>query len=539
MPAKVVVPSGSRHRQKVAKNKASRAYVVQAIVSNRVKDGVRTPSNFTTLVDEQFLVLWRTESKTTHPPLSWHLINELRSCLEFVQIYLEEDLEEREQLRRKSQTQIVIPSRKRKTPDVGYEIERRPSPFDRQLQQADQTPPTSRSSSVSINASSTLAPTPDVYNGLLEKDEHGIVFCRPASGPDVVSISLSTLLTPEMKQEALRADVKTAHTLIRAAYVQKLTKVPGPPVTLINTVDATTPSLRFRFIDNYKLTEGTYQPPPEAAEGCTQCPPRGPRNIGCEYTQKCECLELAAVDEGRLKDEEQSRYERCLAEGLSTLGLPKKFPYFTEGTKVNHAGALVPFYLNSRNPIYECNENCKCGPHCRNKNVQFGRKVKLEIFKTGSGRGWGLRCNEPLHQGQFIDTYRGEIITDEEATRREENSSKAKGSYLYSLDKFLGTEEFEHEPYVVDGEFMGGPSKFMNHSCEPNCRQYTVSYNKSNIYIYDIALFACRDIGAGEELTFDYLDKEDDGEEVEEPELGSDSILCLCGSSKCRKWLWR
>jgi histone-lysine N-methyltransferase SUV39H len=257
------------------------------------------------------------------------------------------------------------------------------------------------------------------------------------------------------------------------------------------------------------------------------------RDIGCEYTKKCDCLEYAAVDESRLNTEQKEEYERCKAEGLSTMGLPKKFPYFAEGAKVQHAGALVAFYLDSRRPIYECNDNCRCGPKCRNKNVQFGRKVEVEIFKTASERGWGLRCRQDLHQGQFIDTYRGEVITDEEATRREDMATKAKASYLYSLDKFEA--DMQQKAYLVDGEFMGGPTKFMNHSCEPNCRQYTVSYNKHDPHIYDIAFFACRDIPAGEELTFDYLDKEE-GDEMEDP--GEDAIECLCGAKKCRKWLW-
>ena len=90
---------------------------------------------------------------------------------------------------------------------------------------------------------------------------------------------------------------------------------------------------------------------------------------------------------------------------------------------------------------------------------------------------------------------------------------------------------------MVDGEFMGGPTKFINHSCEPNCRQYTVSYNKHDCKVYDIAFFACRDIRAGEELTFDYLDKEDvEGEEIKAP--GKDAIACRCGAAKCRKYLW-
>lgn len=83
---------------------------------------------------------------------------------------------------------------------------------------------------------------------------------------------------------------------------------------------------------------------------------------------------------------------------------------------------------------------------------------------------------------------------------------------------------------------MGGPSKFMNHSCQPNCRQYTVSYNKHDHRVYDLAFFAIRDIAAGEELTFDYLDKEEaDGEE----EAPDGAVRCLCNAPKCRKWLWQ
>lgn len=253
-------------------------------------------------------------------------------------------------------------------------------------------------------------------------------------------------------------------------------------------------------------------------------------------------------------------YLKAKANGDPLVNFPKRFPYFAEvcllpihirnsifsnyylqGTKIQRAGTLVPFYLHSRRPIYECNDNCRCGPHCRNKNVQFGRAVEVEIFRTGTGRGWGLRCRQPLYEGQFIDTYRGEVITDAEATRREEavdneNAKKTKASYLYSLDKFAESEQLNEEDlYVVDGEFFGGPTKFMNHSCAPNCRQYTVSYNKHDPLVYDIAFFACRDIPAGEELTFDYLDK-DPGDAIEDP--GPDAIPCLCGAEKCRKWLW-
>jgi histone-lysine N-methyltransferase SUV39H len=363
-----------------------------------------------------------------------------------------------------------------------------------------------------------------------------------------------------MNRVAHRSSVDKALTLIRNEYVRRLAKVPGKPIHLINLVDRATPSLRFRYITEYVLDEqqGVYRASVETQQGCQQCSPHMGRNIGCEYTKKCDCLEYAAVDESRLDEEGKREYQLALENGSSTMGFPKKFPYFAEGTKREKTGCLVPFYLNSRHPIYECNSRCKCGPYCRNKNVQFGRQVEVEIFRANDGRGWGLRCKvslhhaqirmryntnvsssllqQDLHEGQFVDTYRGQVITDAEATRREMSSSKAKASYLYSLDKFAESEGLNEEDlYVVDGEFMGGPTKFINHSCDPNCRQYTVSYNKHDPKVYDIAFFARRFIPKGEELTFDYLDKEE-GEEMDEP--GEGAVPCLCGAKNCRKWLW-
>lgn len=120
---------------------------------------------------------------------------------------------------------------------------------------------------------------------------------------------------------------------------------------------------------------------------------------------------------------------------------------------------------------------------------------------------------------------------------------KQKNSYMYSLDKFAEEQGIEQKDiYVVDGQYQGGPTRFMNHSCEPNCRQYTVSMNKHDFRIYEIAFFACRDIPALEELTFDYLDfeppDENDEDEEADDEQGETRVPCLCGAEECRKWLW-
>ncbi|KAF2120659.1 hypothetical protein BDV96DRAFT_609812 [Lophiotrema nucula] len=518
MPLRVEIPMSGPPTRRVLLDQ------VHSVICNRIKDG-----------EEQYLVRWKTDSLPQKPPLSWHNINELARCLEHVQDYLD--------ARTKSPREVSALSnlsKKRKSPDSDLDVTRRPSPFEHRLNIASRTPSTERSQSRSNTPSviNDRSSSLGVYNGVLDSED-GFVYARSSSEPSVAVIDLRDVPTPEMQQTARRSKTDRAHIMIRAEYDRRLKKVPGKPIHLVNTFDSTTPSLRFRYIKDYELQEGVYKLDPTTQEGCQKCSPHMGRDIGCEYTKKCDCLEYAAVDESRLTTSKlQQEYRESRESGGSSIGLPKKFPYFAEGTKIQRVGTLVPFYLHSRRPIYECNGNCKCGPYCRNKNVQFGRTVELEIFKTASGRGWGLRCKQDLAEGQFVDTYRGEVITDAEATRREESSSKAKASYLYSLDKFQESEGLDDsEIYVVDGEFMGGPTKFMNHSCEPNCRQYTVSYNKHDCRVYDIAFFACRDIPAGEELTFDYLDKEE-GDDDEVQEVSPDAIPCLCGTAKCRRWLW-
>lgn len=118
------------------------------------------------------------------------------------------------------------------------------------------------------------------------------------------------------------------------------------------------------------------------------------------------------------------------------------------------------------------------------------------------------------------------------------------------MDKHVGEAGLESEDdcYVVDGQYYGGPTRFVNHSCEPNCRQYTVSYNKYDIKIYELAFFAYVDIPAYEELTFDYLDKDDEDEEEgvddeilgasQETDTGKEELICKCGSQHCRGKLW-
>lgn len=331
--------------------------------------------------------------------------------------------------------------------------------------------------------------------------------------------------------------------------MEKLRDVPG--VYLENTVDNTTPSLDFKFIDKFILREGVHAADPETNPGCQQpCRPNMGGDCGCGYTQDCACLEYAAVDISRLERKNPARYAQYLEEKNSsgfvdTEGLPKRFPY--SKPRLGTVQTLNSFYREQRYAIYECNDNCNCGPDCKTRLINKGRHVDLTIFKTAN-RGWGVYCNENLIQGEFIDVYLGEVLTNEETSRREAQADVEKGSYLYSLDKFI-----EDDPtltadtcYVVDGQYMGNATRFINHCCEPNCRQYTVSFNKYDLRVYNLAFFAYEDIEAGTELTFDYMDKDEEEEEdvlrkreqaMNDPAT-EDKRPCNCGASKCRGYLW-
>jgi histone-lysine N-methyltransferase SUV39H len=355
-----------------------------------------------------------------------------------------------------------------------------------------------------------------------------------------------------MTEEAAKTATPMSEHAIQQAFIEKLKPLRG--VTLENNVDTSTPSLNFTFIKEYVLREGVVAQDPSSFQGCDKCRPDMGQNVGCEYTQKCGCLEYAAVDEQALQSRNREQYEEYLrakqAGEFLRPDLPKRFPY-TKPSVTGGVPKMVAYYREHRHAVYECNDNCACGPRCKSRLVQKGRRVPLTIFKT-TDRQWGVKSSKDLLQGEFIDTYLGEVITSEETDRREANAGKEKASYLYTLDKLVGDmlpdgRELSHDDcYVVDGQYMGGPTRFINHSCEPNCRQYTVSYDKNNLLLYNLAFFAYTDIPAGTELTFDYMDQ--DELEIEDAILQretnmsdpakKDWIRCNCGSVKCRGLLW-
>ncbi|XP_051927506.1 histone-lysine N-methyltransferase EHMT2 [Hippocampus zosterae] len=163
--------------------------------------------------------------------------------------------------------------------------------------------------------------------------------------------------------------------------------------------------------------------------------------------------------------------------------------------------------------IFECNMACSCHRSCKNRVVQAGIKVRLQLYRTEK-MGWGVRALQDIPQGSFICEYVGELISDAEADVREDDS------YLFDLDNKDG------EVYCIDARYYGNISRFINHLCDPNLIPVRVFMLHQDLRFPRIAFFSSRDILSGQELGFDYGDRFWD--------IKSKYFTCQCGSEKCK-----
>ncbi|XP_034950762.1 histone-lysine N-methyltransferase NSD2 isoform X2 [Chelonus insularis] len=163
----------------------------------------------------------------------------------------------------------------------------------------------------------------------------------------------------------------------------------------------------------------------------------------------------------------------------------------------------------------ECSPGiCPAGPRCRNQCFARRQYPAMEPFHTRA-RGWGLKTLENIKSGQFVIEYVGEVIDEAEYKRRVKRKKELRNENYY----FLTIDNFR----TIDAEPKGNLSRFMNHSCQPNCETQKWTVNGDT----RIGLFALRDIEVGEELTFNY-NLASDGE-TRKP--------CLCGAPNCSGYI--
>ncbi|XP_053276349.1 histone-lysine N-methyltransferase EHMT1a [Pleuronectes platessa] len=174
----------------------------------------------------------------------------------------------------------------------------------------------------------------------------------------------------------------------------------------------------------------------------------------------------------------------------------------------------LPLDFSQREPpvLFECNHACSCWRTCRNRVVQNGLRARLQLFKTQK-MGWGVRAMQDIPQGTFICEYVGEIITDAEADKRENDS------FLFTLDNKVG------DVHCIDSRLFGNIGRFINHLCEPNLLAVRVFTMHQDLRFPRIAFFSSRPIKAGDQIGFDYGDHY--------WRVKSKYFSCQCGSVKC------
>ncbi|KAF8403458.1 hypothetical protein HHK36_011562 [Tetracentron sinense] len=190
---------------------------------------------------------------------------------------------------------------------------------------------------------------------------------------------------------------------------------------------------------------------------------------------------------------------------------------------------LKPEYLGLDLELWgmmtECGIGCSCGLECENRSTQRGVSVRLRIVKDRR-KGWGLHAAQDIRREQFICEYAGELLTTEEARRRQQKYDELAAGGRFSSALLVVREHLPSGKAClrlnIDATRVGNVARFINHSCDGG-NLSTVLVRNSGALLPRLCFFASRDIQEGEELTFSYGDVR----------LRPEGLQCVCGSSGC------
>jgi len=198
---------------------------------------------------------------------------------------------------------------------------------------------------------------------------------------------------------------------------------------------------------------------------------------------------------------------------------------------------LVTSEISNPN-LYFCSDICNCNyKTCHLKLEKFEKSFKefydFEVFYFNQGLGhqdssknFGLiNSGQKILKGSFIGEYTGEIISDQEAELRNDDSYFFK--YTNGPSSNGSADSNGSNQLNLDAKYFSNYTRFINHSCNSNLLTFCVFNGHANEFFSRIFFVARFDIGFGEELTFDYGDtfwlaKNENG------------VYCECGNGMCR-----
>ncbi|XP_071822610.1 uncharacterized protein [Apostichopus japonicus] len=164
---------------------------------------------------------------------------------------------------------------------------------------------------------------------------------------------------------------------------------------------------------------------------------------------------------------------------------------------MNQSGLTIQYYICIRSwkrwprrlmkkPVEEATKFCELGVD----------KAGFDVRYINDFIGYGVFTSRDFSQKDFLLEYRGELISSEEAVKREKTYPLSKGSFLYFF-KDKGVLK------CVDATDKHGKGRLVNDNhIAPNCKMIIVcKLHQSKPYL---CLFATKDIPAETELRFDY-----------------------------------
>jgi SET domain-containing protein len=146
-----------------------------------------------------------------------------------------------------------------------------------------------------------------------------------------------------------------------------------------------------------------------------------------------------------------------------------------------------------------------------NGQMKPRRRISLppmEIRQSGI-HGRGAFATRKIRKGERIIEYIGERMPWDAASEDPDDPH----TFLFGLSD---------GNLVINAAIGGNDSRWINHSCEPNCEAVE---ERKRVFIY-----ALRDLQPGEELFYDY------GLEIDEPRTleTEKQFQCFCGAKACR-----
>ena len=137
------------------------------------------------------------------------------------------------------------------------------------------------------------------------------------------------------------------------------------------------------------------------------------------------------------------------------------------------------------------------------------KSARRFVARRSKTHGRGVFATTFIPAGSRLIEYKGDIIDEAESERRYPDTAH---TFLFGLE----------DGRIIDGGSRGNTSRWINHSCEPNCEAVE---EEGRVFID-----AMRDIQPGEEISIDYsldIDAEHTEELIRE-------YACGCGVEHCR-----